>query len=329
MTGTEAVEIVMKNQCKNCTKFIQWQLNGYPGNLNWCQNNAIKKIAQEEHDLFHLKCSEFELNPHTPKDVGCEPLVEEEIKSNVPAIPLERHHLMKETNTDYTTKAQEEIGLNEELCLKNQTTINNAEIIRKDVEELTRSNNYYEVNEKIIRKLFQMGVLEWKCVWVNFKELISKIAPISIIWIIPTLVAILHGVIAESPIERLMMSTITIAVIANAVWWISIIQNTTYDWTNVILKKESVYDTKIKIPYGAKLKLKEAKDSQIFNDFEIIYPKVDVTERSYRMSVDPAIVGVCIDGRRYMVVYWDIEKDIEHSLKEIKRFKKFKLSKTS
>jgi len=92
-------------------------------------------------------------------------------------------------------------------------------------------------------------------------------------------------------------------------------------------------ETDIEIPYGAKLKAEEAFDSKIFEALVIAHPKFTVQKNSIeikekiipRINLDPAICGVTADDRLFMIVYWDVKKDIEKTAQKIKKFRKFKL----
>jgi len=87
------------------------------------------------------------------------------------------------------------------------------------------------------------------------------------------------------------------------------------------------------IPFGAKLRTAEALDSKIFESFVIASPKFEVQKHNFeikekvipKINLDPAICGVTKDGRLYMIVCWDIKKDIDKTKKSIKRFQKYKI----
>ena len=105
-----------------------------------------------------------------------------------------------------------------------------------------------------------------------------------------------------------------------------------YWFIGVKLNMESVSQTAIQIPYPAKLKMKEAKDSGLFEGFSIVRPEFFTDQKSFKPSFqfprfsDPAILGVTKDSRMFMVVWWDIEHDVDRVKTSIKKFKKFKVS---
>ena len=92
-------------------------------------------------------------------------------------------------------------------------------------------------------------------------------------------------------------------------------------------------ETDIEIPYGAKLKAEEAFDTKIFEALVIAHPKFTVQKNSIeikekiipKIDLDPAILGMTADERLFMIVYWDVKKDIEKTAQKIKKFRKFKL----
>jgi hypothetical protein len=100
-----------------------------------------------------------------------------------------------------------------------------------------------------------------------------------------------------------------------------------YEFMSVDLAMEDVKDTKIEIPRIAKLKMKEAKDSELFEAFTIAHPQFRVDRQTYTptFKLDPIILGVTKDSRMFMICWWDIQKDIDKVLKNINLFKKFKI----
>jgi hypothetical protein len=79
--------------------------------------------------------------------------------------------------------------------------------------------------------------------------------------------------------------------------------------------------------------MKEAKDSGLFEGFSIVRPEFFTDQKSFKPSFqlppfppDPAILGVTKDNRMFMVVWWDIEHDVDRVKTNIKKFKKFKIA---
>ena len=71
----------------------------------------------------------------------------------------------------------------------------------------------------------------------------------------------------------------------------------------------------------------EEKKTGIFEDFIFAQPEFFVENKTVepRIKIDPAILGMTKDQRMFMIVYWDVEHDVEHVLTQIDAFKKFKL----
>lgn len=97
------------------------------------------------------------------------------------------------------------------------------------------------------------------------------------------------------------------------------------------LELTPIEETRIKLPYGAKLKLLEAVESKIFARFVLAHPRVKetthLTDFSFKLkptSSDPAILGTAIDGRMYMITYWDIKNDVDMAEESIEKYKRFK-----
>jgi hypothetical protein len=81
-----------------------------------------------------------------------------------------------------------------------------------------------------------------------------------------------------------------------------------------------------------KLKLKEAKDSGLFEGFSIATPEFHTNRVNYKPRFhlpevkDPAILGITKDNRMYMIAWWDEKRDIDRVKMNIKKFKKFKIA---
>jgi hypothetical protein len=101
-----------------------------------------------------------------------------------------------------------------------------------------------------------------------------------------------------------------------------------YEVLKVKLDMTPLKKVDMKIPYGAKLKVQEAAKTGIFEDFVLAKPVFSVEQKEIIIDLkpDPAILGITKDSRMFMIVYWDIQKDKEKVLKEIHRFRKYKLT---
>jgi hypothetical protein len=101
-----------------------------------------------------------------------------------------------------------------------------------------------------------------------------------------------------------------------------------FQFIDVKLKIENIKETMVIIPRMAKLKIKEAKDTGIFEEFTIAFPYFSVNREEYKpyRKVDPVILGVTKDNREFMICWWDIAKDIDKVQTHINMFKRFKIS---
>lgn len=279
-------------------------------------------------------------------------------------VNLPRHPLMAAVENENFKKQKKEVLLDAELGLKNQCAIDTIELLRNDIDELTSSAKYYEVDENILNRLFKIGLLKLQCLPYNFNALIGsifKVIKTSVICLIGmfSCIAVIVWRVSNTPIQSYTafsqgafwyFALIVVMAIIVFVFLIfsfsklgvrsvskdkndTVIKRTIkfeFEFLTVRLKNERLQETRIKIPYGAKLKLKEAKDTSIFEDFKIVYPgsNLEHTEKTFifsRKLLDPAIIGITSDNRMYMIVYWDVQKDVEKTLKDIKTFTKFKL----
>ncbi|MFW6311094.1 MAG: hypothetical protein ACOC1K_02540 [Nanoarchaeota archaeon] len=255
-------------------------------------------------------------------------------QKNALMIPIKRHPLMEGMNDkNYVREFQKEAEIDAKLGLKNQSEISIKKVIEKDIDELTNSRDYYEVNKKILEKLFDLNKLKNKCVSYNAGEAIKstfKCAKPQFYILFSSLGLATLGFLTLNIPVVVVFSFLCALVLLIA--FVTTIGEVEFEYTfiDVRLDIEPVKTTNIKIPYGAKLKLLEAKESGIFEDFAIISPKFE-ENTVYKnihvpnFNIDPAIVGLTADKRMFMVVYWDIEKDKEKVINDIKRFKKFKV----
>jgi hypothetical protein len=268
--------------------------------------------------------------------------------SNLPArmedVQLLRHK-KAEQNPAYLQEIRDDISLDVELGLENQFKIDQAKVLRKDIDSLTKSNNYFQVSKKLLKKLFKINDLRGLCFWHNLKEailesvkgakfpIIFALTFIFSIW--PTLAVTTicshHTTFVNlSGTIMLWVWIITAFCLFIACFWNSNNfggMKFNYEFMDIDLIMEDVKNTRIEIPKIAKLKMKEAKDSELFEGFTIAYPEFSIKRKSFKpeFKVDPVILGVAKDNRMYMICWWDIKKDIDKVRKNIRLFKKFKI----
>jgi hypothetical protein len=240
------------------------------------------------------------------------------------------------------------MALDIELGLNNQFEIDQKRVLQKDIDELTKSNEYYQVTPKLLNKLFKLGHLRSLCTFFNIKEAVTQSiigAKIPIIFGI-LLIGSALGIVTMTHIHESLKSTaqlymnfgIVLTAIAAIIFFCCIIMSFieedfghiefNFKFMRVGLTIENVKETRVIIPKMAKLKIKEAKDSELFEGFSIAYPKFYVDEKHYKptFKFDPVILGVTKDSRMFMVCWWDIAKDIDRVKTHIKMFKKFKVA---
>lgn len=260
------------------------------------------------------------------------------------SLQLYRHQLKQGTSNPKIQQIAKELELDKQLGLKNQAEITAESALQHDIDELTNSNNYFQVSKSLLEKLFSINSLQLKCLWYNIKSWISNFIhasplQLSLISIVATTVYPLIKLCTylnskpETAIIFLLvllciiawMGELVLTAIAITKWTSNFDMN--YEELKVKLDMTPLKLSNIKIPYGAKLKLQEAIESNIFQDFIIARPSfiIERKEIHNRFNIDPAIIGVTKDLRMFMIVYWDIKKDKEKIINQINYFKKFKL----
>jgi hypothetical protein len=250
-----------------------------------------------------------------------------------------RHPLMRGMENEAINKIKEEVALDEELGLKNQASINCKKALEVDIDELTSARDYYQVTKKIVGDIFGIPAFQFRCWTNNVKEAFTSSLKCGAWGFILSALAVglfcgtiifAHTHNMAKDINQMGMGAFIVGILGLVVGGIVVFVNTKWEYTfiNVKLAMEPIEGTTIKIPYGAKLKIKEAKDSKIFENFVIAHPEFETEQRSYKMpefQIDPAILGVTKDSRMFMIVYWDIEHDKEKIVKNLEDYKKFKL----
>jgi hypothetical protein len=255
-----------------------------------------------------------------------------------------RHPLMIGQESDYVIKAREELKLDEELGLSNQAIKTAKSVLERDIDDLTNSRDYYQVDRKTIEKLFDIKKFKRMLYIKNRLNhvkgfFVAQVSPIS--FLSSALLALVSGMYLcsigtdKGAITNSFAFSSGIAGIVLSISFFicslaSFLTNKgsyTYETADVDLKIESISSTDIKIPYGAKLKTLEAKESGIFDDFMIITPQFTLNNKMVqtRKNLDPAIVGLTKDNRMFMICYWDIKNDKEKVMKDIEKYKKFKI----
>lgn len=282
-----------------------------------------------------------------------------------------RHPMMEGEESEKYLSLKKEMVLDAEIGLKNQMSIEAMKILNHDIETLTKSNDYHLVTDDMLKKLFEFKNLQFKCIPFNLIQklqsffsvfkytLLLLVSFVIFLYTFPQYVQWYNSVsdlgIADKIRSMLCFLVLSVIGFLNLVGlffahgrkpteeeskeWdrqnsdkLEKVTVLNYVQMSVTLLKESIDDTLMHIPRGAKLKLLEAKKTGIFENFLIIRPKIILRKKTVVLdrkikapfNVDPAIVGV-VKGAQYMVVSWDIKKDIEKTVKSLKQLKKYKL----
>jgi hypothetical protein len=274
----------------------------------------------------------------------------EQKKSNVPAtlqtFQLYRHDLCQGKNNNDIEKIAKELEIDKQLGLKAQCELTAEAALQKDIDELTSSKDYVQVSKLLLEKLFGIGKLRMICTWHTIKSFIRGMlrdakTPLILFTIVLAMIypmCVWSGMTIGKPASP---SIVTAGLFVVLGWVLLVIfaiygirdfvENVKikYDSLEVALDMKSLSSVDTRIPYGAKLKVLEAKETGIFRDFVYASPKFSaetkIWQNTLHINIDPAILGVTQDERMFMIVYWDIKKDKERIIKEIHQFRKFKI----
>ena len=81
-----------------------------------------------------------------------------------------RHPVILNKEVPYAKKFEEELLLDHELGLKNQMNIDAKRFFSKDIDELTRTEDYHEVSLKVVERMFKMRLMKFACFLHNIVE---------------------------------------------------------------------------------------------------------------------------------------------------------------
>lgn len=99
------------------------------------------------------------------------------------------------------------------------------------------------------------------------------------------------------------------------------------DKIHLRLQKDTVESSKVAIPYGAQLRLEEAKATKIFDSFKVVYPNI-VTDTQLAQERarerDPALIGES-HGFQFLICSWDLPKDIDQVETDMQALKALKI----
>jgi hypothetical protein len=241
------------------------------------------------------------------------------------AYALIRHELRAGAVDDSINSLAEELEVDKDLGLTKQAEITMEEALSHDINELTNSNDYFEVSPEVIKKLFKIRSLQRKCFFINILSairgfLVAGFLPLSLhaILLVMTYPMIVFTGWIWSTVSKGPTSALVLLATSNVILWIGMVILIIFGFTNwsgrrirhsvmkVDVNMQPLKSVTKRIPYGAKLKVLEASKTKIFNDFVYATPKFEVSENEHEVrfpTIDPAILGITSDKRMYMIVY--------------------------
>jgi len=266
-------------------------------------------------------------------------LTDEEISRNLPAqFGVNSNNLPAEV----IERAVHNLRLDAKLNLETQAQFDAADLVNQDIDALFKETEYEEVTKKDIENLFQIPAMQRNVAAYNFFHKYKFSAAsfgafaLCAYFTVTSGAALTHihlslGLATVAWIGVVALFVATVGFLVHIFAYLDDSMIPRHPRIDVKLKVEDIGKTAIKIPYGAKLRLEEAHDSQKFDHFYICRPQVELTNVQPKPKViDPAIIGVKrnkVSGTEkwYMIVFWDIPKDIDATEKRIKQLKRFKL----
>lgn len=243
-------------------------------------------------------------------------------------------------------RIKQDVELNKSLGLDGQIELLGKEVLNADIDTLVSSKEYPEVNENGLKKIFGIDNLNPK-VWGVNAWLIGKALAYHLS--IPVALFILCYYLSEGTTEGekvikpgffILSLLVGLASVIAAIVHVSSICGSDvcremvpsyfhFRWLSLGMVYVPHDRCTVKIPYGAKLRLKEAMDTKIFSKYMVAYPKVTLNELPVRkLEIDPALIGVTEFGgeeRWFLISLWDIEKDRDRVINDISRMKKLKV----
>jgi hypothetical protein len=271
------------------------------------------------------------------------------IPSTLDGFDISRHPLAKEKVTPEIEKIQKELEIDKKLGLAPQAVMTANQALSLDINELTKSNNYMEVTPSLLGRLFNITRLKLMCWTTNVKSFFEALLPDCLTPVVSSVICLALVPLFAFLSSKCFMHHPSWIVVSECVgiiigWglnatlagfaiykWVNL--NIVWDSINVKVNTQLLSTVTAKIPMGAKLKVLEAQETKIFDEFIYAYPlfsiekrEIDVKKYIPRINIDPAILGRTKDDRMFMIVYWDIKRDVEHVIEQISEFRKFKVT---
>jgi hypothetical protein len=269
--------------------------------------------------MKHFKKGEEMQNEQEVSATACDD------KGKALVVPIPRHPLMAHIEKEYVKELQEEADLDRELGLAGQVRMDELDVLRRDINELTSSKDFVEVSDRDVEKIFNVDWLRTKCAMNTAFSIVKML----IIELVLVSITCGFGYIA-SHYPRIGFPFAVTAIITGIVTGIVFLvkrgtSRYTYTALSVGMNREPIHVTRVRLPKGAKLKIKEAKDAGVFERFDIVHPTITAIEQNVRLPAyfyDPAVIGVTPDMRQFLIVCWDIENDaVKVNSKRLKNLK--------
>lgn len=252
---------------------------------------------------------------------------------------LPRHPAVENQKSEYLERIEEDFKLDQELGLRGQVENKCVRSVKHDTDTLVKDTQYMEVTLKDIeQKIFKMERMKDLCVLHNILSFLKFSLPMVLSLSSAVFMPIIAYHIFGTPkLFSEVWYVVPLVLLGLAIFAFFFYKEKGFKIIKCKLVHEDTKVTKMDIPYGAKLKMKEAKDLEIFDKFLIFYPKLEERNISQEEFIemitprlDPAVCGVyTIDGKEhwYLIVFWDVKKDIERMFNSIKKnFKDLKLA---
>ena len=273
-------------------------------------------------------------------------------------------HPKAEANPCYLQEIKDEINLDIELGLPEQFRKNQEILLKKDIDVLTDTHEYFNVTPKILEKVFKLKTIKTLCFMNNIKEVILKTIwglkiPIAMTGtFIGSVIAFITLVNATAPKAPLLVTGVwglgiltAVTAVLSIVEFVASFQlrelNShasetekrirnfwrvcfNYRFMKIQLITEGAQATLMSIPKKAKEKMKAAKDLGLFEGFAIAYPQFSINGIVTKPPIsnfveDPVIMGVAQDGRMFLVCWWNIKKNIDQVMTHLRMFNNYKV----
>ena len=233
---------------------------------------------------------------------------------------LWRHPLMKGISTEKVKDTITELEIDKALGFQKQAEMTKKELLSDDIDRVTKKHGYPEITGDLLRKLFSFDKIKEEIEKKNFKENLNAIMPL-IYGIASSLITVFFMIIFAMNPSTMKFSVMLSSFIGTAflIYKNRMPYNKTHYYVNFDIS--DVKYTKIKLPLGVKKAILKAYEEKVFNSFSI----ASIVHDERNVDKDPAILGVALDGRQFMICWWDTKENMPKDLPSLEIFKKFKI----